>query len=154
MNNIRGVVRLETIDGKLIFEKENMIVDNGRKYLVNLIHNKIAGTSSEARKIATLRFGSGTGITQNSDNALNTVISAFDTTITSVNTVILGSSEPIGIKVTVNKVGTTEATNPQMISEMGLFLDGSGTQMFSRLIFEPVPFTQDTTYKLTYFIYF
>jgi hypothetical protein len=154
MINLKGVVRLETIDGKLIFEKENMIVDNGRKYLLNLMHSKLtSSTTTEDRRIATLRFGVGSNMTENNSNTLNSVISSLDTTINATNTTILGGSEPIGVKIIVEKTGT-EAVNPQMISELGLFLSGSPTQMFSRIIFEPVPFTISTTYRLTYYIYF
>lgn len=61
-------------------------------------------------------------------------------------------SGEVGIMFTIILQGTDSAS--QLISEIGLFLDGTGSKMFSRVVFEPVPINSDVTYRLKYYIYF
>jgi len=63
-----------------------------------------------------------------------------------------GSTEnEIFFKVSVILRG---GSNSVKISEMGLFLDGAGEKMFSRLSFNPITVSQEFTYYLDYYIYF
>jgi hypothetical protein len=67
------------------------------------------------------------------------------------------SGNNIGIKATIYLFGRNNNQivfqNPS-ISELGLFLDGTGTHMFSRLVFDAIPLTDNNNYEISYYIYF
>jgi hypothetical protein len=260
-SRIKGVVVMEDNEGDVVFKKENMIVTEGRNYIKTLVLDKILGSSSEARKINSIQFGTGNDMTTSNKEALTAPIVAYNKTLSEEGwfkrtydisfTVEFGSADPEVVVVgsyffntTANllKIGTLgspdswelispiEASsiiydelktdvrryngvswdtlsvvtefpginpalgtyiyrsdllslyqydiifkaenltgevgvqftivlqgndaNSQMISEMALFLDGTGSKMFSRVVFEPVPVNNSTTYRLKYYIYF
>jgi hypothetical protein len=64
------------------------------------------------------------------------------------------SSSEIGLKISVNLRGQSGFTAD--ITELGLFLNDTPTAtMFSRLVFDKIPLTQNMeAYNLTYYIYF
>jgi hypothetical protein len=63
---------------------------------------------------------------------------------------VLPSTNAIGLKITIDVIGTTGVDKSS--SELGLFL--SDDTLFSRVVFDPVPITDTLKYKLTYYIYF
>jgi hypothetical protein len=63
---------------------------------------------------------------------------------------VLPSNNAIGLKITIDVIGTTGVDKSS--SELGLFL--SDDTLFSRVVFDPVPITDTLKYKLTYYIYF
>jgi hypothetical protein len=71
-----------------------------------------------------------------------------ETTLHHINN--LSTDNGIGLQIDVIVSGSPSAST--MISELGLFLDDNS--MFSRVIFEPTPFTNATSYKMTYTVYF
>jgi hypothetical protein len=228
-SKITGYVVIKE-NGKIIIKKENMIVETGRKYIKDLVHNKIIGSGSEARKINSVKFGTGINPVVSSNTSLQTVQSTYDMSLTTLGwkkiasaegptnptLVVIGnyfyntsddelligtSGEPntweevlnyttgttlpttslteghffyntsakvlyvygktmvisqlntpdIGLKIDIYLTGKSEDRN---ISELGLFLDGSGTEMFSRLVFNAIPLTNNNTYEISYYIYF
>jgi len=84
---MRGhVVMTRAEDGKVIFRKDNMIVQNGRKYISDLVLKAINGElTGSSTKIATLRFGTGTVATATENNALGAEVSAYATTASSLD---------------------------------------------------------------------
>jgi len=146
-SGIRGYVILTRSDGTIIFKKDNMIVENGRTYIRNLVHSKLSGGTTEERSFANLRFGTGTTLTTPTTVASAITALGPNIPLSTSNVTVDG----ISIKISLTDIsGTTYAS--EVVSELGILLsDGS---LFSRLVFEPVPFTSDFTYNLTYYIYF
>ena len=56
---IKGFVVMEREDGTTVFAKPNMIVENGRNYIKDLVFNQVATTTMDTRKFSHIRFGSG-----------------------------------------------------------------------------------------------
>jgi len=63
---------------------------------------------------------------------------------------VLPDSVSIGLKITIDIIGTAAVNDAS--SELGLFL--SDDSLFSRVVFDPIPLTENFKYKLTYYIYF
>lgn len=61
------------------------------------------------------------------------------------------TGDEIGLKAQIFLFGRS---SDQSISELGLFLDGTGTEMFSRLVFDAIPVTNSNHYEISYYIYF
>jgi len=59
---------------------------------------------------------------------------------------------PGGIGAQVDILVNGVSSPSVMISELGLFL--TDDSLFSRIVFEPTPFTDNTKYKMTYTVYF
>lgn len=59
---------------------------------------------------------------------------------------------PGGIGAQVDILVNGVSSPSVMISELGLFL--TDDSLFSRIVFEPTPFTNATKYKMTYTVYF
>jgi hypothetical protein len=66
---IRGYVILKREDGTIIFKKENMIVEGGRRYIRDLISSKITDTAL-SNKISSIKFGEGAEVTTPKMSAL------------------------------------------------------------------------------------
>jgi hypothetical protein len=137
-----------------------MIVTNGRTYLKNLALDKVLGTNNETRKISKVKFGKGLDITTPNTSSLISLINIDDYIIdiglveseTIPSAFVRNLDGNIGIEVIIKVKGVSSAS--EMISEMGLFLNDNDESMFSRVIFEPTPFTNATSYKMTYTVYF
>jgi hypothetical protein len=228
-SKIRGYVVLKKEDGSIVFKKENMIVEKGRKYIKELVFSKISG-STVNDYISELKFGvgsfsDGTSAALTTPNMINlqnnipdydkdlitgtkwinltnnkiytyvnnewdngvtaTAVGLIANRATAIPSPVSGNTYfatdesklytyttvwdgGVVISTTLNHINSLSDPelglridcrivagegSAQMINELGLFLAPSG-DMFSRLIFEPVPFTNTTTYTLTYYIYF
>ena len=108
--SVRGhVVVTRAEDGKVLFRKDNMIVENGRKYIRDLVFGAVGGTlSSSTVKITTLKFGTGTAATVTSDNALGSAAS-YDTTTSTLDWKIQTSTVYTGY---LGVTGTTSGETP------------------------------------------
>jgi hypothetical protein len=238
-SKIKGFVVMEREDGTTVFAKPNMIVENGRNFIKDLVYNQVATAVMDTRKFSSIGFGSGItpttptdadlespitdlsgvnaiSITSDTDLVWSEVATTYnygtvlpstaitgelyvldneDTTYTLytatatdtwdagvllTNTItlpdittenhgeyifstrnnklyyasyileVLPNSVSIGLKITIDITGTTAVNDAS--SELGLFLsDGS---LFSRVVFDPIPLTENFKYKLTYYIYF
>jgi len=62
-SKIRGLVILRKDDGTVIFKKENMIVEGGRKFIRDLLFNQINNGILDTRKIVSVKFGCGSTTT-------------------------------------------------------------------------------------------
>jgi hypothetical protein len=152
-SKIRGIVILQNPDGTVVFKKENIIVESGREYIRNLLYSKIDDEFTEDRFIKTLKFGSGTTLTKPSDTTLE---SSFYSVViaTDEDTLLVRDPDEDTLALKLTTTVTSSGITSDVMSELGLFLSDTPETMFSRLVFEPVPFTSTTTYNLTYYIYF
>lgn len=162
---VKGVVVLRDDNGKIIFKKNNMIVNAGRKYLQKLFFQSIS-TRAQPTLYSTnvnVIVGTGSSVTtasmtkDNFENAVELVSSKStnNTFITESNE----NDEPYLIfKLKVRGEGTT-AFN---MSELGIVLDykldpndaDTTSNLFSRIVFDPLPFTSSNSYDLDYYMYF
>jgi hypothetical protein len=95
-NKIKGFVVLERTDGTVIFKKENMIVENGRKYLRDLVYGTLFTGSAETRKFANIKFGTNNIVT----TPVMTDIASSSIQTYTINTTDLVWSEWINTKYT------------------------------------------------------
>jgi len=58
-SKIKGFVVMEHEDGTIVFAKTNMIVENGRNFIKDLVYNQVATTDMDTRKFNSIEFGSG-----------------------------------------------------------------------------------------------
>ena len=145
-SRIRGVVTVTTEDGKLVFNKENMIVGAGRRYISGLVNGAINGTlSSSQDSIVEMRFGEGTTLPAQSNSALESGKTEYDivldTTLvwkknlSDIYSGTYGSAAPSGGSNGDYYI-RTGATSP------GLYLKTSGT-------WGPVSLTEDSYFRST-----
>jgi hypothetical protein len=153
-SKVRGYVVIKQ-DGKIIIKKENMIVEGGREYIKDRIYGDSAAT------IKKIFFGNSTKIVESTDVLSTTFTNS--TTATSLGSLdIVDDSANFLIDKTVDREVVYTAnvskvildlTEDSTLSELGLVLS-DGTTLFSRLVFEAVPLTDDHTYEIKYYIYF
>lgn len=80
-SKIKGFVVMEREDGTTVFAKPNMIVENGRNFIKDLVYKQVSA-EAENRKFSHIRFGSGITPTSPTDNDLEAHIeSIVDTEI-------------------------------------------------------------------------
>jgi len=154
----KGYVIFKKADGTVLFEKENMVVAEGRKYIREIfitnsfltsgfVYNK-EYTDYELTKIA---FGAAGNATALDIEALGSIIN--DPKLELTKEIIEASNGQMYI---VFKGSITPDTG-QIIRELGLYLS-NGTPaediLFSRVVFDPVPVEADETYNLNYYLYF
>jgi hypothetical protein len=116
-SKIRGVVRLEREDGTVVFQKENMIVESGRRF----IENKTFGDGDYASsdyKIDTIKFGTGTSLPTSSDDA-STIVAEEEYSYENENEFDKiwrkNEAQPI--------VGTSASNDPEVVSVGSYFLN-------------------------------
>jgi hypothetical protein len=142
-------------NGKIIIKKENMIVEAGREY----IKDRIFGDS--ALTIKKIFFGNSTKVVESTD-ILSTTFTNL-TTPTSIGSLdIVDDTEEFSIDKTTDRQVVYSATitkeilgltDDKSVSELGLVLS-DGTTLFSRLLFNAIPLTDNHTYEISYYIYF
>jgi len=62
-SKIKGFVVMQDQEGKTIFAKSNMIVEDGRSFIMDLVYNQVATTTILDRKFTVIKFGSGNSTT-------------------------------------------------------------------------------------------
>jgi hypothetical protein len=152
-SKITGYVVIKE-NGKIIIKKENMIVETGRKY----IKDRIFGDS--VLTIKKIFFGNSTKLVEPTD-VLSTTFTNL-TTPTSIGSLDIVDDTEFSINKTADRevVYTVTITkqilelmDDKFISELGLVLS-DGATLFSRLLFNAIPLTNDHTYEISYYIYF
>lgn len=173
---VKGVVVLKDENGKIIFKKNNLVVYKGRDLIMNLFLdyltkgdskntvNNITGSKNKVKNSEILvRIGSNNGITQSDTDITSTGLDSATNGEYKPTINIL--TEDLGIKFSISITGSgLSAIN---MSELGLVLketideDDDGTNpetenifLFSRIVFDPLPFTSNNTYLLDYYLYF
>lgn len=73
-SKIKGFVVLEREDGTTVFAKPNMIVEDGRNYIKNLVYGQVVESAAENIKFSHITFGSGITPTKSTDSSLEKVI--------------------------------------------------------------------------------
>ena len=84
-SKIRGIVILKDEDGKIIFKKENMIVETGRTYIRDLVSSALLGTITTPDKIYEIQFGTGSTVTSSLDTTLENELSSYTRNTTSLD---------------------------------------------------------------------
>lgn len=160
----KGYVIMKKSDGTVLFEKENMIVTEGRKYLRELFilnafpsdfsysNEYITESDSTSYKLRRFGFGSSGIATQLGSTDLGTLIG----TKIAVTKEILEASN--GQMYTILK-GSLTPSSGSVIRELGLFLGNDAAsdtndKLFSRVVFDPIPVEEGETYDIDYYIYF
>jgi hypothetical protein len=150
----KGYVIMKKSDGTVLFEKFNLIVEEGRKYLRELfIVNAFPSDFSynreyEGYSLKSFGFGSsGVATELDTDNLASLIDNKID-----ITKEILEASN--GQMYIVLK-GTLTPESGRVIRELGLFLsDDSNDKLFSRVVFDPIPVEAGETYDIDYYIYF
>jgi hypothetical protein len=156
---VRGVVVLKKEDGTIIFKKENMIVNSGKKYIRDVfVKNAIAPLSSFSTNLSSfslthIAFGNNDQIT---DSLMTSLISEnrnLRSQLTLNNTSIEEDSLFVKFRGIVDRssqnIGYT-------MRELGLLMSSPTGQelLFSRIVFDPVIIGPGERYEIEYFIYF
>ena len=164
---VKGVVVLKDENGKIIFKKNNLVVYDGREMVMNLFLNAFRNNNESLNLdfygvdsgSISVRVGSNTGVTQS-----DTSLTDFSNDSVEYEPTISVIPKDLGIKFSVNIIGS--GLNAINMSELGLVLkyyninkDGSkdenqSEKLFSRIVFDPLPFTSNNTYMLDYYLYF
>jgi hypothetical protein len=173
-SKVRGIVTLKRSDGTVVFTKENMIVQSGRRYLwekfmqaTNIIvsNGEISAGgigASYTRQfdgytLGELAFGSSGTATLFNQTALSREFSdaVVPRILLSNPSVELGSSDNPYIKI-VASVDNTSSGDNFTIHELGLFLTKADNPsiLFSRVVFDPIPVGSGDVYEVEYYIYF
>jgi hypothetical protein len=176
-SGIKGFVVLKKSDGTVIFKKNNMIVENGRRFLRELFINSLPITQTSTSATA----GGETYTKEFNLFSLKYVGFGNAGTATIFSQKLLASTTPVFVKLTEAdflfegdsgdnrivikaKLDNTNAPSGFLAEELGLFLTkeeivpiaaGSVNQaLFSRVTFDPIPVASGDTYLLEYYIYF
>lgn len=157
-SKIRGFVFLYDENNNIIFKKENMIVKNGRKAILN------SAFSGNTITFSKLSFGLNSKITEPDTESLNKKNENTNITLTKSNTSltegdIKNSKENIGkyfidsenLQINIKAKLNGNVDNEGTYSEMGLFLDDT---LFSRVVFPAFPLSEKHQYFIDYYIYF
>jgi hypothetical protein len=160
---VRGFVVFKKGD-VIIFEKENMIVSEGRRFIRELFINHgigITDYSSEftGYQLKSLAFGSsGQANTQSTDSLRSEIPNRR---IAMSSTVYEASPGQTFIKFR-GVLNLASAGEGVIIRELGLFLTATATplipsvtdKLFSRVVFDPIPVEPGESYEVEYYIYF
>lgn len=159
---------------KVLVHKHNMVVNTGRKYIMDIFlnsnKNNLSAISSgshglEGYALSFIEFGgylaeNEGGVTPSvaiSDSGLNNALSDYKFIIgkdgESGCSVSLNGSK--GITFTITKSGAVKS-KPVLLTELGIFLqkDNADDKLFSRITFDPIYFDSDSAITLNYTIYF
>jgi hypothetical protein len=163
-SKIRGVVILKREDGTIVFKKENMIVQNGRKF----IRDKFAkfGISALSEYTSSLMsynlsyvlFGNSDVITE---YTMTQLVSPAPNNETNQN-ISIGNVSVEEVNMFVKFRATLDRTGKQTgytAKELGFMLKDTSSSpgpdlLFSRIVFDPITIGASEKYELEYYIYF
>jgi len=175
--SVRGHVIFKREDGTIIFKKDNMIVENGRKFIKELFIKSldlliqgtdtvVAGENSYTKmfnnfSIRHVVFGNnGSASTFNMNKVVGTPL-FVPLTGASFSFGETGTEMYVVIKATIDN---TDAQQGFLAEELGLLLTKEDTiptgndelneKLFSRVTFDPVPVASGDKYEVEYYIYF
>jgi hypothetical protein len=157
-SSVKGYVVMKNSKGETLFKKENMIVQDGRKYIrekfiINslLSDNSFSSTYTQAfqgYKLSKIGYGS-SGLA-----TLLTTTALADPRIYS--TLEAQNIEASGTSLFIIFKASVVLTESFTIRELGLFLTKalSEDKLFSRLVFDPISLEAGETYTIDYYLYF
>jgi hypothetical protein len=97
-STIKGFVVMEREDGTTVFAKPNMIVENGRNYIKELVYNQVATTTMDTRKFSHISFGSGitptSPVTEDLEAPIITISNSIINTTSKIWSEYLGNDNP------------------------------------------------------------
>ncbi len=141
--NVKGAVKIvEKETGKLIYEDHNLVVNNAKTILTNLIAD--ASTSGSTNEIGKLRAGTGTSPTGMSDTALSNPVIGYLTK---------SSTSTTSTSATYVFEAGTSLWNGNLLTEFGLY-NLAGSTMFSRIVTGGYYKDSSTTLIITWTISF
>jgi len=151
----KGYVIMKKSDGTVLFEKFNLIVTEGRKYLrelfiINAFPSDFPYNEEYTDyKLKKFGFGSSGVATQLSDDSLDSIIGDK----IEITKEILDASNGQMYIILRGSLTPDEGT---VIRELGLFLSDTGdnNKLFSRVVFDPISIEAGETYDIDYYIYF
>lgn len=163
------VVIRDDSTGKILLQKSNMVVETGRSFVYSLFVESLEGVVSSdsgielstAERLDKCVLGTGSKkIVEYTDTDLNERLEGYDISLTDKSDrlkIELGSTideESKGkvyfLKFQISGIkGNGDDIN---ITELGLFLNNG--DLFSRITFDPIPFSVSTSFSLDYYIYF
>lgn len=162
---VKGVVVLKTEDGRIIFKKNNLVVFKGREIIRDLFYNAITNNNAASKAYnVTIKIGSGTGASTDmmtSDDFTNPrdidVIGANESAIQSSSEATEANPDDLFIRFSISIAGS--GLNAINMSELGIVLKDRDNGedpgvLFSRIVFDPLPFTSNNNYILDYYLYF
>jgi hypothetical protein len=169
-SKIRGVVILKREDGTIVFKKENMIVQNGRKF----IRDKFAkfGISALSEYTSSLMsynlsyvlFGNSDVITEYTMTQLVSPAPNISGTPNSETKqdISVGNVSVEEVNMFVKFRATLDRTGRQTgytAKELGFMLKDTSSSpgpdlLFSRIVFDPITIGASEKYELEYYIYF
>jgi hypothetical protein len=159
-SKIRGVVILKKEDGTIVFKKENMIVQNGRKF----IRDKFASSgivalaeytsSLMSYNLSYVIFGNSDVITE------YTMTQLISPNIQTKQDISIGTVSVEEVNMFIRFRAVLDRANQQTgytAKELGFMLkDTSNGEdlLFSRIVFDPITIGASEKYELEYYIYF
>ena len=163
-NPVKGVVVIKQ-DGKTILKKNNLVVKSGRSVIFNLLLEYIGKTTGESNEHSVgYIISSGTNVPSDGDTLSSFSNGATLGIIEDGNIETNNEELYLKFKITLNGSGLTAVS----MSELGLFiwshtvdekwseeeLDKDKYNLFSRIVFDPLPLTSGNKFDLEYYLYF
>jgi hypothetical protein len=158
-SKIRGFVVLKKQDGTVVFKKENMIVESGRKFIREKF--LIAGVSGQnsylgdyaVYSLTHIGFGNSDVVTEYNMTSLVSENKSLRIPVVTQNTT--ADTAQMFIKFS-GEVDLTTASEGYTVKELGLILtaEDEDDDLFSRIVFDPIVIGATDTYTVEYYIYF
>jgi hypothetical protein len=157
-SKIRGVVVMKNSNGKIIFERENMIVQSGRKFVRDVfVRNAIPALANFAGlsnyKLTHIAFGNSDVITEYTMTSLQS--EGIRIPINETNTTVEESTMFMKFRGSVNR---SDSQSGYTVRELGLVLTNPDNeqqdQLFSRIVFDPITIAPGESYEVEYYVYF
>lgn len=160
---VKGLVVLKKPNGEIVFKKNNLVVREGRKILKDLFAKAInvgSGTDAAIKYTPSIVIGTGTSITTD-ETKLGNFENQIEINFSSDNAITLSDENENDLYILFTISITGNGLNSINMSELGIKLSytpaegGDATSiLFSRIVFDPLPFTASYTYTLEYYLYF
>lgn len=157
-SKIRGFVVLKKKDGTVVFKKENMIVESGRKFIREKF--LVSGVLDQDTYVGDYADYSLTHIAfGNSDVVTEYSMTSLVSENTNLRISVSGNTEADTAQMFVKfsgEIDLTTASEGYTVKELGLILtaDGEDDDLFSRVVFDPIVVAATETYTVEYYIYF
>lgn len=162
-SKIGGYIVVTDSSGRVVLRKDNMILENGRKFIRDkFIANGIRAMSSYAGtygaySMTHIAFGNDASVSIPTMTSLVSEVTRSEITESIVRAV--DNSLQVQFRAIVDRTESIDGLN---ISEIGLVikeLDINGEEtlnetLFSRVVFDTIPVAAGETYEVNYYIYF
>jgi len=157
-SKVKGIVILKKEDGTIIFKRENMIVENGRKFIRDKFAKaSLASFSSfnsdlSSYNLSHIGFGNSDVITEFTMTSLVSENLELRSTLTTLNTVVEDNNNYIKFRAGIDR---TSSDTGYTLNEIGLIMTRENDSLlFSRVVFDPVTIGSSERYEVEYYIYF